>query len=239
MDGECGKRNRLTAMFTLALYRILSRFLKRMSQVLSLFYRLVLAKISIRIDISPKISIFYLEMSIFSPSADAPFLLPLTGCTRLRKGNAPIRDPMSTLITFKICGLPQTLLALPPCHRPILFMVLVLKAAEVKIGGSGAGKLTQQRRPKTKKIWWRRRDFLLRGKILVQKKSIFAITNVDTSWGVHKQETFLKIVTSIIGACSGACTLLSHFQHTKTKVMWEFDVHVLKPYTEYVSLKSS
>ncbi len=54
-------------------------------------------------------------------------------------------------------------------------------------------------------------------------KAKFCHSYVDTSGGVDKQETFLKKVTSIIGACADAHNLLSHFQQTKTKVMGEFD----------------
>ncbi len=127
-------------------------------------FLVVMAKISIRINIS-------LEISIFLPSAVTPFSLPLTGCAHSRKENTPIHGPKSTLIAFKIRRSLRTLLAPPPHHRPILFTVLVLNATEVKIGGS-AGKLTRQRwrwQPKIKKIWLRRRDFLLREKILIQK----------------------------------------------------------------------
>ncbi len=54
----------------------------------------MIVKISIRIDISP-------EISIFLPSADAPVSPPLFGRVRPCKRNAPICDPTSTLITFK------------------------------------------------------------------------------------------------------------------------------------------
>ncbi len=168
-----------------------------------------MAKISIRIDISPEISIFYLKISIFLPSADAPFSLPLSGRTRLCKENAPVRGPMSMLITLKFVDCCKPLASLPH-YRTILFTALVarispsphltslvqtslrwtsvpliLNATEVKIGGNGgASKLIRQ---------WRR-DFLLWEKISIRidiigqnidiyrykKKSIFAITTATS-----------------------------------------------------------
>ncbi len=84
-----------------------------------------MAKIWILLDISPEISIFYisifsLKISIFSPSADAPFPPPLSSHTHLRKENTPIHGPTSTLITFKFINRCE-----PPCsttsplHHPI------------------------------------------------------------------------------------------------------------------------
>ncbi len=148
----------------------------------------VMAKISIRMDtyryFSRNSDILYvdifLKISIFLLSADAPFSPLLIGRAHLRKENAPICCClMSTLITFKIRGLPWTLLAPLPRHHPILFTVLIPNAAEVKIAGSD-GKLTQWRWPKTKKIWWC--NFLSREKISLQKKLIFAITK----WMLHR-----------------------------------------------------
>ncbi len=114
-----------------------------------------MAKILIRIDISP-------EILIFSPSVDALFSPPYSGRARTPCSAASSRHP---IYDVRILLLPH-LTSLVQMSFHWTSEPLILNTIKVKIGGDGGtGKLTRRwRRPKTKKNlrWWC--DFLLWGK---------------------------------------------------------------------------
>ncbi len=185
---------------------------------------IVMAKISI-INISPEILIFYvsifsLKISIFSPSTEAPFSPPLIGHAHPRKENTPICGSTSTLITFKIRRLPRTLFTPPSRHHPIPFTVLVLNAAEVKIGLVLVNWLGSGQKPRKLTAAW----FFITRKNIDTKKSIFAITTVSLWLVICNNDTQKMLSHFTLVLESG----LSNVLETYTRAAWLLNLSIKK-----------